>query len=97
MTDAHAEASICDIDFYSQSTIEDPAIAYSKMLSLGPVVWLSQNNIHAICGYTELVATLRNHECFVSGKGIAVDELVNKRLLVIRLTQILPNMMSCVR
>ena len=74
-------APVCDVDFYGSDTIADPVSAYAAMLDLGPVVWLSKNNLHAICGHSELVAALRNHQCFQSGKGVSVDESVNKLLI----------------
>ena len=74
-------APVCDVDFYEPDTIADPVSAYAAMLDLGPVVWLSKNNLHAICGHSELVAALRNHQCFQSGKGVSVDESVNKLLI----------------
>ena len=81
MSAVPGDAPVCDIDFYAPSTIADPASAYATMLGFGPVVWLSKNNIHAICGHTELVTALRNHECFQSGKGVSIDESVNKLLI----------------
>ena len=81
MSAVPGDAPVCDIDFYAPSTIADPASAYATMLGFGPVVWLNKNNIHAICGHTELVAALRNHECFQSGKGVSIDESVNKLLI----------------
>jgi len=74
-------APVCDVDFYGSDTIADPVSAYTAMLDLGPVVWLSKNNLHAICGHSELVAALRNHQCFQSGKGVSIDESVNKLLI----------------
>ena len=74
-------APVCDIDFYADSTIADPVSAYGKMLDAGPVVWLSQNRMYAICGHAELVASLRNHECFSSAKGVSVDDEINKFLI----------------
>jgi len=74
-------APACDIDFYSASTIADPAAAYAEMLSLGPVVWLTNNNLYAICGHSELVSALRNHQAFRSGRGVSIDESVNKLLV----------------
>jgi cytochrome P450 len=71
----------CDIDFYGAATIADPAAAYAEMLKLGPVVWLAKNNLHAICGHSELVAALRNHAVFRSGKGVSIDDSVNKLLI----------------
>ncbi len=81
MNDAPINAPACDIDFYSSATIADPAAAYASMLSLGPVVWLNSNNLYAVCGHAELVSSLRNHEVFRSGKGVSIDDSVNKMLI----------------
>ena len=86
MTVAPGTVPVCDVDFYGPATIADPASAYSTMLDLGPVVWLSRNNLHAICGHSALVAALRNHECFQSGKGVSIDESVNKLLICLLYT-----------
>jgi len=77
---AHAVPT-CDIDFYSDATIVDPVSAYQHMLSLGPVVWLEKNQLHAICGHNAVVEVLRNHQQFLSGKGVSIDENVNKMLI----------------
>jgi hypothetical protein len=37
-------APVCDIDFYSSETLADLITAYTKMLSLGPVVWLEKKD-----------------------------------------------------
>jgi len=74
-------APVCDIDFYDPATIADPVASYSAMLELGPVVWLKHNQLYAICGHAEVLAALRNHECFRSGAGVSIDDSVNKLLI----------------
>lgn len=81
MTQLAGAAPVCDVDFYSDSAIADPVSAYAEMLILGPVVWLKNNKIHAICGHAELVVALRNADIFSSGKGVSVDDAVNKFLI----------------
>ena len=71
-------APVSDVDFYSDQTIADPVSAYHRMLDLGPVVWLEKNNILAICGFSELTESLRNHAVFQSGKGVSINEEINK-------------------
>ncbi len=73
--------SHCDVDFYSDECVIDPVSAYHQMLDGGPVVWLPKNNLHAICGYSALTESLRNHGCFRSGKGVSVNEDVNAMLI----------------
>ena len=74
-------APVCDVDFYSDEHVQDPVSAYKKMLDCGPVVWLAGRKIHAICGFNALTDSLRNHQCFQSGKGVSIDEDVNKLLI----------------
>ncbi len=76
-----SNAPICDIDFYDDAHIADPVSAYRKMLDLGPVVWLPQNNLHAICGFDAVTTSLRNHRVFQSGKGVSINEDVNAKLI----------------
>lgn len=71
----------CDVDFYGPKALADPLFAYRAMLAQGPVVWLKENNIFAVCGYSELTESLRNHSVFRSGKGVSVNEDVNKFLV----------------
>jgi len=81
MSDAIVSAPVCHIDFYSDATIADTESAYSAMLKLGPVVWLRKNKLHAICGHSAVVEVLRNHEHFISGKGVSVNEDINSMLV----------------
>jgi len=75
------KAPVCEIDFYSDETIADPVSVYSTMLKLGPVVWLAKQDMHAIVGHAALTEAVRNHEIFRSGKGVSVDDSVNKLLV----------------
>jgi cytochrome P450 len=71
----------CGVDFYGKTAIADPVSAYHDMLACGPVVWLKKNNIHAICGFSALTKSLRNHRCFASGMGVSINEDINKLLV----------------
>lgn len=74
-------AAVCHIDFYGAATIADPAPTYREMLALGPVVWLEQHAVHAICGHEEVVAALKNYAVFSSGKGVSLDEQTNQLIV----------------
>ena len=76
-----ADVPVCDTDFYSVETIADPVAMYCDMLKRGPIVWLSANNLFAICGHTEVVSALRDHQHFSSGHGVSVTEEINKLLI----------------
>ena len=81
MRSSDGDAPVCDVDFYGEAAIADPVSAYHDMLGHGPVVWLQHNNIHAICGFEALTKSLRNHQCFSSGKGVSINDDVNKLLV----------------
>ena len=82
MGDKHTSgAPICDLDFYDDTHVSEPTLAYKKMLALGPVVWLPKQKLHAICGYEALTRSLRNHGVFQSGKGVSINEDINKLLI----------------
>ena len=81
MHSALSTAPVCKSDFYSEASIRDPVSLYTQMLKLGPVVWLEKNDLHAICGHAEVVNVLRNHAQFSSGKGVSIDEDVNRMLI----------------
>ncbi|MEM6985787.1 MAG: cytochrome P450 [Pseudomonadota bacterium] len=74
-------APVCDIDFFSDAYVKDPISAYHAMLNKGPVVWLPQNALHAIVGHAAITAALRNHRVFRSGKGVSINEDINKFLV----------------
>ncbi|WP_375267094.1 cytochrome P450 [Planktotalea sp.] len=74
-------APICDIDFFGDEYVIDPVKAYHQMLEKGPVVWLPQNNLHAIVGFEALTTSLRNHRVFRSGKGVSINEKINEFLI----------------
>ena len=71
----------CAIDFYSQATIANSAVAYDKMLKLGPVVWLECQNMMAVCGHEAVTSALRDHRCFSSARGVSINEQVNELLI----------------
>jgi len=81
MTAAAATAPICEIDFYCDTTIANPVVAYKSMLATGPVVWLEKNDILAVCGYNAVMEVLRDHERFQSGRGVSIDDSINKLLI----------------
>ena len=72
---------VCESDFYSIETIANPVSIYTEMLNLGSVVWLRENSIHAICGYDAVISVLRDHAHVSSGKGVSINEDVNKMLV----------------
>ncbi len=68
-------------DFYSDGFIRDPVPHYAEMRAAGPVVWLPQNNCHAATRYDAVVEVLRSPDRFQSGRGLSLNEDVNKLLV----------------
>ena len=68
-------------DFYSDAFILDPIPHYAQMRAAGPVVWLEQNRCYAVAGYDEVVEVLRRADRFQSGRGLSLNDEVNKLLV----------------
>ncbi|MGC1443643.1 MAG: cytochrome P450 [Burkholderiaceae bacterium] len=81
VSEPESTAPSCDVDFYDDATVADPASAYQTMLAAGPIVWLHKNQLHAICGHDALVRALRNHQSFSSAKGVSIDDAANRMIV----------------
>jgi len=78
---ADTGAPSCDVDFFSDEYLHDPVAGYHRMLAAGPVVWLPNNELHAICGYQAITTALKNWEVFRSGRGASINDDVNEFLI----------------
>jgi cytochrome P450/ferredoxin-NADP reductase len=67
-------APVYDVDFYSDEFKTDPWAHYAEMRRLGAVVWLPRHRNFALTRYKEVAAGLRDHDTFISGRGVAGDE-----------------------
>ncbi|WP_147292655.1 cytochrome P450/oxidoreductase [Undibacter mobilis] len=67
-----------DVDFYSDEFIQNPWPHYATMRELGPVVWLPQHDNFALTRHNEVGKALRDHDTFISGKGVAADPKANE-------------------
>lgn len=72
------EAPSYDIDFYSDEFIREPWPHYARMRELGPVVWLPKHRNFALTRHQEVSRALRDHDTFISGRGVAADERANE-------------------
>ncbi len=68
-------------DFYADAFICDPIPHYAQMRTAGPVVWLPANKCYAAVHYDAVVEVLRGSERFISGKGLSLNDDVNKFLI----------------
>ena len=67
-----------DVEFYSDEVILDPYPHHRAIRDLGPVTWLSKNELYAIGRYDDVRNALRADSILVSGKGVAANPIMNK-------------------
>lgn len=72
------EAAIYDGDLFSEAGITEPYANYREMRDLGPVVWLPREEVFADARYDEVRQALGDHETFISGQGVNMNEQVNE-------------------
>lgn len=65
-------------DIYRTAAIVDPYPHYTALRELGPVVWLSRQRVYALPRFAECKSVLRDDETFISGKGVALNPLINR-------------------
>jgi cytochrome P450 len=63
---------------YTTEAIVDPHPHYAILRRLGSVVWLSKHRVYALPRYTECKAVLRDDKTFISGEGVALNQLTNR-------------------
>ena len=72
---------VCDIDFYSDEVIRDPYPFYEQLRAMGPVVYLSKNDLYALPCYKEVSEVLRQPLRYISSKGVSPIQRVNDILV----------------
>jgi cytochrome P450 len=78
MSKMHIGVPTYRTNIYTTDVIVDPYPHYTAMRGLGPVVWLSRHRVYALPRYAECKAVLRDDKTFVSGKGVALNSLINR-------------------
>ena len=68
-------------DFYGDAFIRDPLPRYADMRAMGPVIWLSHQDAYAVARHAECQDVLRRPEIFQSGRGLSLNDDVNKNLI----------------
>lgn len=77
---------VCDADLYSDAAIADPYPLYRVIRDLGPAVWLSAHQAWAIARFSDVRAALRADRALISGRGVAMNDLVNDNTSRVTLT-----------
>jgi cytochrome P450 len=66
-----------DADLYSDAAIRDPHPVYRVLRDRAPAVWLPAHEAWAIARFDDVRAALRADDALVSGRGVALNPLVN--------------------
>ena len=66
-----------DLDLYSDEVILDPYPVYRRIRDLGPVVRLARHDAVAIGRFDDVRSALLADDRLVSGRGVAMNDLVN--------------------
>jgi cytochrome P450 len=75
-----------DADLYTDAAIADPYPLYRAIRDLGPAVWLGAHGVWAIGRFQDVRAALRADRVLVSGRGVAMNEVVNDNVTRVTLT-----------
>ena len=73
-------------DLYTDAAIADPYPLYRAIRDLGAAVWLSAHGVWAIARFGDVRAALRADRVLVSGRGVAMNGLVNGNASRVTLT-----------
>jgi cytochrome P450 len=65
------------VDLYTDAAIVEPHALYRAIRDLAPAVWLPVHGVWALGRFSDVRAALRADEVLVSGRGVALNELVN--------------------
>lgn len=81
-----ARQPVYEADLYSDAALADPYPLYRAIRDLGPAVWLAAHEAWAIARFSDVRAALRADQVLVSGRGVAMNELVNGNASRVTLT-----------
>jgi cytochrome P450 len=64
-------------DLFTDAVLAQPHEHFRALRDLGPIVWLEAHDMYAIPRYEEARAALIDSETFCSGRGVALNEVMN--------------------
>ena len=77
MTDAHGSIPSVAVDLFANEVLDDPYPHLRAMRDAGPIVWLEAHGMHAATRHADVRRILDDHETFVSGEGVGLNEVIN--------------------
>jgi cytochrome P450 len=66
-----------DADLFTDDALDDPYPRLRALRDAGPLVWLEAHGMYAATRYTEVRSILGDHATFVSGEGVALNDVIN--------------------
>jgi cytochrome P450 len=66
-----------DVDLFGDEVLDDPYPHLRALRDAGPLVWLEVHQMFAATRHAEVRRILDDHETFVSGQGVAFNEVLN--------------------
>lgn len=80
MTTAEVPVSIheSDLDLFSDEVLLNPFPHFKALRDLGPVVYLSKNDLYGLFRYDQVRAALTDWETFSSAQGVALNPIANE-------------------
>ena len=71
------DAPVYEGSLFSDEAITEPYTRYREIRDLAPVVWLASEEVYATGRYDEVRTALADHETFISGEGVNLNEQAN--------------------
>jgi cytochrome P450 len=69
-----------EVDLFSEEVIRNPFEHYRELRDLGPVVYLKSLDMYVLARYEDARAALLDDANFISGEGVAFNDLSNESL-----------------
>ncbi|MEY2927695.1 MAG: hypothetical protein RL367_2172 [Pseudomonadota bacterium] len=66
------------LDPFDEAFLADPYAHHDALRDTGPVVWLDARQCYGIARHAEVQAVLKDHETFVSGRGVGLADFANE-------------------
>ena len=63
-----------DVDPFGSDFLSDPYAYHDLLRDAGPVFWLERYGVYGTARHEEVTAALRNHETFLSGRGVGLAD-----------------------
>ena len=67
----------CDVDLFTDESLDNPYPYLRSLRDAGSLVWLEAHGMYAATRYAEVRSILADDATFVSGEGVALNDVIN--------------------